>query len=47
MYYNLIYKNLRLNSIESCIINKDAISNNYYQIKDDEVFIVYSSKMKI
>ena len=40
-------KNLRMYSIESCIESRDTISNCYYSIKDDELFISYFNKMKI
>ena len=33
-------------TIKSCIKNKDTLSNNYYIIKDDELFKSYLGKVK-
>ena len=39
--------NLKMYSLESCIENRDTISNCYYSIKDDKLFISYFNQMKI
>ena len=42
----LFVKNLRNYPLKECIENKDIISNNYYCIKEDELFTTYLNQMK-
>ena len=42
----LFVKNLRNYPLKECIENKDTISNNYYYLKEDELFITYLTQMK-
>ena len=42
----LFVKNLRNYPLKECIENKDTISNNYYCLKEDELFITYLTQMK-
>ena len=43
---NKFLNNLLTYSVESCILDKDTISNSYYSIKDEELFASYFAKTK-